>query len=62
MLEKEATQARRVYAGNSWMALALRDGTFPDGSAIPGVTRWEARPNNLQFVEHHLHHWHISLW
>jgi hypothetical protein len=61
LLEKEASVARRLYAGDSWMKLALLEGKFPDGIAIPGVGAWTNRPTELSFIAGHLHHWHMSL-
>jgi hypothetical protein len=61
MLTTESANARSVYAGPSFMKLALFDGKFPDQTAIPGLTSWATKPANVSFVAPHLHHWHLSL-
>jgi hypothetical protein len=72
LLESESANARRLYAGQNWIQLALRDGSFPNGQPIPtlnadnttqqpGIGAWTSQPANLRYVPAHLHHWHISL-
>lgn len=71
LLESESANARKLYAGPSWMKMALHDGKFPNGTLIPalnsdnttqqpGVGLWQTKPANLSYVDPHLHHWHIS--
>jgi len=61
MMEREAYYARNIYAGPSWMKLALYNGQFPKGTTIPGAGVWTTKPPIVSFVAPHLHHWHISL-
>jgi hypothetical protein len=61
MLEQASSGARKMHAGDLWMARALLDGQFPDGSPIPGLTPWTSKPERLKFTEAHFNHWHISL-
>jgi hypothetical protein len=61
MLERESGSARKLYAGNDWMKLALQDGRFPNGTPIPGLGAWATMPSKLTFAAAHHHHWHISL-
>jgi hypothetical protein len=60
MAELEAPHARNIYMGNSWMKLALYDGKFENGTAIPGVDKWTSKPAVVSFIGGHLHHWHVS--
>lgn len=61
MAELEAAQARKIHFGPDWMKLALMDGRFPNGTAIPGIAAWTTKPSVVGFVVHHLNHWHMSL-
>jgi hypothetical protein len=70
MLAGEASGARKLHAGPSWMKLALYDAKFPNKTPIPQISAngtltaslgaWTSKPENLTFIAPHLHHWHIS--
>lgn len=60
MIAAEAPSARKIYFGNGWMTLLLKDGKFPNQSVIDGVGKWTSCPSNATPESGHQSHWHIS--
>jgi hypothetical protein len=73
MIEEAAPSARKIYVGNDWLYKALNGGKFSNQDAIPGIGAnnallanggpgaWVNMPGNVDSIEGHLNHWHISL-